>query len=281
MPQAPYQGRHRTADTPSATPSSLLPRIAGTGLLLPTVAAATLVLTATGAHFGSADPSLSTAAGVPAPGSPGSSPLVGRASGIPVAGEAMAALTGRASRDSQRVSITATDDDAATSASAGLAGRVTAPAAAVAAPAAAAAPAAVAAPPKPDAHRWVAPIDGGFALTSGFGMRWGTLHPGQDFAVPVGTPVKAMSAGTVILAGWSGGYGNKVEIQYWDGTISWYAHNSKLLVKQGDAVAPGQLVSLSGSTGHSTGPHLHLEIHPGGGDPVSPVPWLTAKHNMP
>ena len=83
------------------------------------------------------------------------------------------------------------------------------------------------------AHNWVPFMGGGYQLTSGFGMRWGSMHPGQDFAVPVGTPVKSMSTGTVIFAGWQGGYGNKVEIQYWDGTVSWFAHNSKLLVTQG------------------------------------------------
>ena len=88
------------------------------------------------------------------------------------------------------------------------------------------------------------------------------MHPGQDFAVPVGTPVKAMSTGTVIFAGWQGGYGNKVEIQYWDGTVSWFAHNSKLLVTQGENVTPGRARLESGNTGHSTGPHVHVEIHP-------------------
>ena len=149
------------------------------------------------------------------------------------------------------------------------------------APPAPAPPAAGSAPVASDDQAWTSPVGSDVALTSGFGMRWGAMHPGQDFAVSLGTPVKAMSSGTVILAGWSGGYGNKVEIRYWDGTVSWYAHNGGLKVRTGQAVSSGQVVALSGNTGHSTGPHLHLEIHPGGADPVPPVGWLKAKGIMP
>ena len=112
-------------------------------------------------------------------------------------------------------------------------------------------------------------------------MRWGAMHPGQDFAIPIGTEVRAMSSGTVLLAGSSGGFGNKVEIQYWDGTVSWYAHNSSLSVSQGQSVSPGQVVALSGNSGHSTGPHLHMEIHPANGDPVPPLGWLQTMGIMP
>ena len=133
----------------------------------------------------------------------------------------------------------------------------------------------------PDTQGWVAPIGAGYTLTSGFGMRWGAMHPGQDFAIPIGTEVRAMSSGTVLLAGSSGGYGNKVEIQYWDGTVSWYAHNSSLKVSQGQSVSPGQVVALSGNSGHSTGPHLHMEIHPANGDPVPPLGWLQTMGIMP
>ncbi len=134
---------------------------------------------------------------------------------------------------------------------------------------------------KAAAHSWVPFIGGGYQLTSGFGMRWGSMHPGQDFAVPVGTQVKSMSSGQVVFAGWQGGYGYKVEIEYWDGTVSWFCHNSKLLVKQGENVVPGEVVSLSGSTGHSTGPHVHVEIHPNDGSAVSPLPWLKKMGAMP
>jgi murein DD-endopeptidase MepM/ murein hydrolase activator NlpD len=78
----------------------------------------------------------------------------------------------------------------------------------------------------------------------------------------------------VIFAGYQGGYGNKVEIEYWDGTVSVYGHMSQIDVVVGQHLAPGDLVGLSGNTGHSTGPHLHLEIHPDGGSAIDPAPWL-------
>ncbi|WP_347353226.1 M23 family metallopeptidase [Intrasporangium sp.] len=127
------------------------------------------------------------------------------------------------------------------------------------------------------AQRWVSPI-ANYTLTSGYGWRWGRMHPAQDLAAPTGTPVRALSTGTVIFAGWSSeGYGNFVKIRYWDGTVSWFAHNSRLLVSVGEQVKPGQVVSYSGSTGNSTGPHLHLEIHPRGGAAVAPRAWLGQK----
>jgi murein DD-endopeptidase MepM/ murein hydrolase activator NlpD len=124
-------------------------------------------------------------------------------------------------------------------------------------------------------EKWVQPIQGA-AFTSGFGWRWGRMHEGNDFGTPVGTPVRSMSTGTVIAAGFEGGYGNKVEIRYWDGTVSYFAHLSTISVSVGQEVSPGEIVAFSGNTGHSTGPHLHLEIHPGGGAAVDPAPWLHA-----
>jgi len=127
------------------------------------------------------------------------------------------------------------------------------------------------------AHRWVSPV-ASYTLTSGFGFRWGKMHPAQDLACPVGSPVHSLSSGTVIFAGWSTeGYGNFVKIRYWDGTVSWMAHNSRLLVAVGDTVTPGQLVAYSGSTGNSTGPHVHLEIHPDDGAAVAPRTWLAKR----
>ena len=124
------------------------------------------------------------------------------------------------------------------------------------------------------AHRWVIPVSN-YTLTSGFGWRWGKMHPAQDLACPIGTPVHALSSGTVIFAGWSTeGYGYMVKIRYWDGTVSWMAHNSRLVVSVGEQVSPGEIVSYSGSTGNSTGPHVHLEIHPDGGAAVAPRTWL-------
>jgi murein DD-endopeptidase MepM/ murein hydrolase activator NlpD len=125
------------------------------------------------------------------------------------------------------------------------------------------------------AHRWVLPVRT-YVKTSGFGMRWGKLHAGEDFAAPIGTPVHAISSGVVVFAGVQQGYGNKIEIRHWDGTCSWYGHLSKIDVKVGQKVDPGELIGLVGNTGHSTGPHLHLEIHPHGDGPVDPLPWLRA-----
>ena len=122
-------------------------------------------------------------------------------------------------------------------------------------------------------ERWVMPIKGA-VFTSGYGWRWGRMHQGDDFGTPVGTPLSAMSTGTVVFAGWEGGYGNKIEIEYWDGTVSVFGHLSQIQVSVGDKVAPGDVVGLSGNTGHSTGPHLHLEIHPDGGEAIDPAPWL-------
>jgi murein DD-endopeptidase MepM/ murein hydrolase activator NlpD len=124
-------------------------------------------------------------------------------------------------------------------------------------------------------EKWVMPIEGA-VFTSGFGWRWGRMHQGDDFGTPVGTPLSSMSTGTVTFAGWQGGYGNKVEITYWDGTMSVYGHMSQITAHVGQAVSPGELVGYSGNTGHSTGPHLHLEIHPHGGAPIDPAPWLRA-----
>src|SRR5690349_15588244 len=127
-------------------------------------------------------------------------------------------------------------------------------------------------------EKWV-PAFAGAAFTSGFGWRWGKMHEGDDFGTPVGTPVHSMSSGTITFAGWEGGYGNKVEITYWDGTVSVYGHLSSIRVSVGQGVAPGDVVALSGNTGHSTGPHLHLEIHPSGGAAIDPAPWLH-KHGL-
>jgi murein DD-endopeptidase MepM/ murein hydrolase activator NlpD len=124
------------------------------------------------------------------------------------------------------------------------------------------------------AHGWQLPIKN-YVISSGYGMRWGRLHAGEDFATPVGTNLVSMSTGTVTFAGQESGYGTIVKILYWDGTVSFYGHMSNLSVTVGESVMPGQLVGQSGNTGESTGPHLHLEIHPNGGKPVNPLPWLT------
>lgn len=97
-------------------------------------------------------------------------------------------------------------------------------------------------------------------ITSYFGARWGRNHNGIDIGVPLNSSVYAMRAGTVILAEWNGGYGYQVKIQHSNGVITTYAHNNKLLVKKGETVKKGQVIAKSGSTGNSTGPHLHVEF---------------------
>lgn len=112
-------------------------------------------------------------------------------------------------------------------------------------------------------------------LTSGYGWRWGRMHKGIDIAAPIGTPVVAAADGVVVSAGWnSGGYGNLVEVQHPDGSVTRYAHNNRILVRQGQEVAQGQQISEMGSTGFSTGPHLHFEVRPGGGAAVNPMAFL-------
>jgi len=111
------------------------------------------------------------------------------------------------------------------------------------------------------ALRW--PLDAGI-VSSEYGERWGKMHKGLDIAADVGEPVYAIADGEVIYAG-DGlrGYGNVVIIRHDRKTSSLYAHNSELKVKVGDQVKQGSVVSLLGSTGHSTGPHVHFEIRDG------------------
>ncbi len=115
------------------------------------------------------------------------------------------------------------------------------------------------------------PVSG--PITSGFGMRWGRIHEGIDIAVPSGTPVHAAASGTVIYAAWMTGYGNLVVLDHGSGLATAYAHNSSLLVSVGQHVSQGQTISLSGSTGHSTGPHVHFEVRVNG-VAVDPLRYL-------
>ena len=96
--------------------------------------------------------------------------------------------------------------------------------------------------------------------SSGFGMRFGGMHNGLDFACPSKTIVVATMEGTVVQAQWMGGFGNAIIIRHSDGTETTYAHNTTILVRVGDHVTRGQAISLSGNTGRSTGPHVHLEV---------------------
>lgn len=119
---------------------------------------------------------------------------------------------------------------------------------------------------------YIKPISGG-RFTSGFGRRWGRMHNGVDWACPTGTTVYASSNGTVVSAGWASGYGNCVLISHPDGRMTRYAHNSSLLVTAGQSVSQGQPIALSGSTGRSTGPHVHFEIYINGSR-VNPLEYL-------
>ncbi|MCG7290980.1 M23 family metallopeptidase [Corynebacterium afermentans] len=119
------------------------------------------------------------------------------------------------------------------------------------------------------------PAEGAF--TSGFGMRWGSMHNGIDIANSPGTPIRAVAAGTVIDSGPAQGFGNWIRIRHEDGSISVYGHMQSLYVAVGEVVQPGQLIAGMGSEGFSTGSHLHFEIWPDGATPSDPAPWLAAR----
>ena len=110
-------------------------------------------------------------------------------------------------------------------------------------------------------------------LTSGFGPRWGRMHQGIDIAAPTGRPITAAKSGKVIVAGPSGGYGNLVVIDHGGGLSTAYAHQSRIAVGVGDPVTQGGVIGYVGSTGHSTGPHLHFEVRVNGAA-RDPLPYL-------
>ncbi|MFJ3856049.1 peptidoglycan DD-metalloendopeptidase family protein [Streptomyces sp. NPDC090085] len=143
------------------------------------------------------------------------------------------------------------------------------------------APAAEAPAAKPSAAGFVAPVGGGVSTAyRTAGAMWSSgYHTGVDFIAAMGTTVKAVGAGTVVSAGWSGSYGNEVVIRHADGKYSQYAHLSQLSVSSGQSVTAGQSIGLSGSTGNSTGPHLHFEIRtgPSYGSDIDPIAYLRSK----
>lgn len=116
-------------------------------------------------------------------------------------------------------------------------------------------------------------------LSSPYGYRYHPvlrkkkLHNGLDIAVPTGTPVYAADSGVVLVSGWRGGYGNYVAIDHGNGLSTAYAHNSRLLVQAGETVVRGQKIALAGTTGLSTGPHIHFEVRING-RPTDPRPYL-------
>ncbi|KGG80243.1 peptidase M23 [Caloranaerobacter azorensis H53214] len=127
---------------------------------------------------------------------------------------------------------------------------------------------------------WPAP--GYYRITSYFGYRMHPIfkkrkfHTGIDIAVPLGGRIVAANEGVVQYAGWLGGYGKAVWIDHGGGISTLYAHNSRLLVKKGQNVKKGQVISRAGSTGYSTGPHLHFEVRRNG-KVVDPLPWVKGK----
>lgn len=125
-------------------------------------------------------------------------------------------------------------------------------------------------------NKWVLPTVG-YRLTAGFGMTsrlWASFHTGLDFAAPTGTPIFAVASGVILQTGWAGPYGNRTVERLPDGTELWYAHQSEIGVRPGQSVLAGQTIGKIGATGNTTGPHLHLEVRPGGGDPVDPYAAL-------
>ncbi|MDX6327161.1 MAG: hypothetical protein QOK15_3515 [Nocardioidaceae bacterium] len=128
---------------------------------------------------------------------------------------------------------------------------------------------------------WQLPVArGAYHLTAGFGEcsgLWSQCHTGLDFAAPTGTPIHAIANGVITKVGWAGAYGYRTAMRLKDGTVLWYCHQNSTGVQAGQRVVGGQVIGSVGSTGNTTGPHLHLEVHPGGGDPVDPYQALSAR----
>ncbi len=125
--------------------------------------------------------------------------------------------------------------------------------------------------PKKGNGNFITPLFG--TITSRFGRRSGGLHTGTDFAASTGSTITAADDGVVIHSGWLGGYGKLVKIDHRNGYVTYYAHCSSLSVEEGQEVSKGQQVAKVGSTGNSTGPHLHFEVRKDG-EPVDPMSYL-------
>ena len=118
---------------------------------------------------------------------------------------------------------------------------------------------------------WSWPAPG--TVTSGFGYRWGRLHAGIDVGAPSGAPISAAKGGVVSYAGWMGGYGSIIVLSHGDGMTTRYAHQSALGASVGQVVEAGQRIGSVGSTGNSTGPHLHFEVRINE-EPQNPILYL-------
>lgn len=285
MSSRTYVGRHRPAHAAADAKVRRAPKSLSAGFVLPTAAAAALVVTAMGASMAEATGRPVTAAPRTAFGVIAVAPQVSQQ----ITAQAKEAQTSSSGLEERRA--------AAASAEAALAGRQqetlrvartkarvlarakqVATVAAVKQAKAAAAKAEAKAKAEAEARKndWVMPVVGA-NFTSGFKYRWGRMHTGNDLAIAEGTPIVAMSSGEVIFAGWMGGGGNTTKIRYWDGTVSFYEHQSAILVNVGQQVSAGELVGRVGNTGHSFGAHLHLEIHPADGGPIDPHPWMSER----
>jgi murein DD-endopeptidase MepM/ murein hydrolase activator NlpD len=126
-------------------------------------------------------------------------------------------------------------------------------------------------PVRPGSSGLVWPVNG--PIVSPFGPRWGRLHAGVDIAAPTGTPIRAAAAGTVVLLGWTGGYGNYTCIAHGGGLSTCYAHQSSYATSNGASVSQGQVIGSVGCTGHCYGDHLHFETRING-SPVNPAGYL-------
>ncbi|MFB9150643.1 DUF5930 domain-containing protein [Roseovarius ramblicola] len=123
------------------------------------------------------------------------------------------------------------------------------------------------------------PVRGGFRYTSGFGMRWGRMHKGTDFAAKQGTPIHATADGVVIHAGWLSGYGQLVKIRHAFGIETRYAHMSRIRVRKGQRVSRGERIGDMGNTGRSTGTHLHYEVRVDG-KAINPMTYIKAARDV-
>ncbi|MBL1107767.1 M23 family metallopeptidase [Streptomyces sp. 5-8] len=131
------------------------------------------------------------------------------------------------------------------------------------------------------AKQYVLPTSS-YTITSTFGQAgsmWSSgYHTGLDFAAPTGSLLKAVHSGTITEAGWAGSYGYRTVLTLDDGTELWFCHQSSISVSTGQKVSTGEVIGRVGATGNVTGPHLHLEVHPGGAATgIDPMAWLQGK----
>ena len=128
----------------------------------------------------------------------------------------------------------------------------------------------------PDLARRVLPL-ASYDVSAGFGLTgplWEAQHGGQDFGASIGDPLVAVADGTITEVADAGPYGLRTILTLPDGTEVWYCHQTSVSVVAGDTVRMTYEIGTVGSTGNSTGPHLHLEVRPAGGDPIDPMDWL-------